>query len=91
MHSKVLKGFYKSEVYVVGANKEDAIQTGLQAYDQYIEEQLEEYGCNYLLDDIYPDDEFHAEQAKAKREEFHQELKADLKQTKYRGRIDVSS
>lgn len=91
MDSKVLQGFYKSEVYAVGANKNDAIQTALQAYDHWVADQLAEYGFHRLISDSFPDDEQHIEQSRLKREEFHRELQSDFKQLKYRGQIDVSS
>tara|TARA_R110000796_G_scaffold41118_2_gene101480 strand:+ start:425 stop:688 length:264 start_codon:yes stop_codon:yes gene_type:complete len=87
----VLDGFYQSEVLVAAVNKEDAIQTALQAYDAWVAYNIEEYGYHRLISEGYPDDEGHDQESKAKRQEFHEELKTSLAQTVRRGLILVSS
>lgn len=91
MNSKVLEGFYKSEVYAAGSNKKDAIQAALQAYDHYITKYVHDMGFHPLISSNFPEDEGHTKEAAIKRSEFHKELRDTFAQTEYRGQIDVSS
>jgi hypothetical protein len=91
MDSLVLQGFYQSEVLVAATNHEDAIRTAMQAYDRWLAYRLSDYGYHPLISDGYVTDEGYAEQSKAKRCEFHAEVKAKLKQVAGRGLLLVSS
>lgn len=87
MTSATLEGFYASEVFVAARNRDDACQTALHAYDGWIKNALKDRGFHPLISDCFPDDEEFDEQAKAKRREFHDEVKAKLTQTTRRGMI----
>jgi hypothetical protein len=91
MESRVLEGFYQSEVLVAAVNKEDAMQVCMQAYDNWLAERLKDYGYHPLISDNYPDDDEFEVQSKAKRIEFHKELRERLKQIPGRGLLLVSS
>jgi len=91
MNSKVLEGFYRSEVYAIGANKEEAITAALLAYDRWVEYQLDTFGGLFIISESFPDDPNHKKQLQVKRNEFIQELKDELKQLEHFAQIDVSS
>ena len=91
MDSLVLQGFYKSEVNVAARSREDAIQEGLRAYDRWIEGEIHDYGFHRLISDSFPGEEGYEEQSKAKRIEFHEELRTRLQQQTHRGLIEVAS
>lgn len=85
MHSAVLKGFYASEVIVMGADKKEAqVQAGL-AFGRYISEMEEEYHCNFLTESFPWDPEYEAEKMKLV-ERFMQETEK-LEQVGYAGLI----
>ncbi|MEP3668036.1 MAG: hypothetical protein ABJN42_15030 [Roseibium sp.] len=91
MRSKVLQGFYKSEVLVAATSREDAIMIALQAYDHWLKQQLEDMGFHPLISESFPDDEGFKEESKLKRQEFHAELKESFAQNPHRGLVMVSS
>lgn len=48
MHSKVLAGFYASEVYVAAASQSDAVQLAVDAFDIWLKNEVENYWFNPL-------------------------------------------
>lgn len=91
MRSKLLDGFYKSEVYVSSPNKFSAITEALAAYDRYIKDYLDDWGYHPLIQDSFPENENHVSQSLEARDLFQKELSDNLKSTKYTAVIDVSS
>jgi hypothetical protein len=77
MHSKILEGFYASEVFVSADTEAEAHQLGLQAYDNWLSEYLHSYWNHPLISSYQDDPEYEAE-AKAKRAEFAEELSDKL-------------
>lgn len=63
MHSKVLQGFYASEVYVVAVSREYAIDQACKVFDKWLVKESEEYWFNPLTSADPGDPEYPAELA----------------------------
>jgi hypothetical protein len=89
MSSKVLDGFYASEVWAAAETEVDAIEVALGAYDRWIAEGLKDYGYNRINDTWgrFEDDNEYESETKKSRKRFHDELKEKLKPVSGRASI----
>lgn len=78
MRSKVLNGFYQSEVIVEGDTRSEAINNALNGYDGWLALTLDQQGYHPLISSSYPEDEDHKAESSLKRAEFHREAQAIL-------------
>jgi hypothetical protein len=77
MHSKVLDGFYASEVYVSAAIKAVAVNKAVEAFNLYIQKEFEDYGFNPLIS-AFPDDEEYVDEMIKLRAAFKAEAEEKL-------------
>lgn len=91
MHSKVLKGFYQSDVFAAGASRNDAIQVALGAFDHWSAKQVKENFYHPLVSDLEPDDEDFKGRLRTVRTAFHEELQKSLEPVPGRAKICVHS
>ena len=77
-HSKVLDGFYASEVYVSAQTKEEAVQVSLAAYDEWLASKLVDFFYDPLTSTDPGDSEYPFEAAQ-KRGEFEREITEEIK------------
>jgi hypothetical protein len=73
-HSKILDGFYASEVYLIADGKDQAVERALEAYDHWVADRIDTYGTHPILH-LFPEDydEEELAQVSAVRESFKAE------------------
>jgi hypothetical protein len=90
MCSDTIRGFYTATVVVCASNLHEAMSEAMVQYDLCIEKYIEDIGFHPLISACYPEDEFHAKEARAARDLFMLELLSNLKSVG-NGFIEVSS
>lgn len=76
-YSKMLQGFYASEVYVVAADQTEAVQLAMVAYDVWLQHETSDFFYDPLTSADPGDSEYQLEAAK-KRTEFEHEMQQQL-------------
>jgi hypothetical protein len=76
-HSKVLNGFYMSDVYVAAMTKEQALQLVMVSYDEWLANEVKEFFYDPLTQ-ADPDEKEYQFEAAQKRGEFEREMTEQL-------------
>jgi hypothetical protein len=77
-NSRVLDGFYASEVHVVASDKSTAVKAAMGAYDAWLEEGMNQNYYHPLITSSYPNDSGFVQESKEKRDEFEAEMNLKL-------------
>lgn len=78
MHSNILDGFYRSDVYVAATHKHGAIRAAMTAFEAWEDKQVYECYFHPLIFDLDPEDPGWDERVLELRNNFRKELENKL-------------
>lgn len=78
-HSRVLDGFYASDVYVSAISPAWAVQQAGHAFDRWVKQHVDSYGFIPLIDDGFNDQGLADQQLAAKKEQFLEEARSQMR------------